>query len=184
MAVLGVRVSLGQAWPSHVPGLVAPILAAFVMSSIDGRAGLHDLSARMIRWRVGARWYLVAVSPLLILRALGNCSGGSRPGLAGLDRDGRVQRPARGSGSCNGTPAAGAEPRRRDRLARLRHARASENEEFAPTAVVVGLLWALWHVPSMFVVETYAKWTSEFCRCLRCGLSPVNIARVGVSRVR
>jgi uncharacterized protein len=51
---------------SHVPGLLGPALAAVAITAIvDGRRGLRDLGARMIRWRVPAVWFLVACTPLL-----------------------------------------------------------------------------------------------------------------------
>lgn len=51
---------------SHVPGLLGPALAALVVSAVvEGRAGPAGLAARMARWRVPVRWYLVALAPLL-----------------------------------------------------------------------------------------------------------------------
>src|SRR5207245_11380544 len=32
-----------------------------------------------------------------------------------------------------------------------------KTRNFLRTAVVIGLLWALWHVPSMFVIENYRQ---------------------------
>ena len=32
-----------------------------------------------------------------------------------------------------------------------------KTKSLLPTALVVGVLWALWHVPSMFVIETYRE---------------------------
>ena len=32
-----------------------------------GRPGVRDLLARMVRWRVPVRWWLVAVSPVVFL---------------------------------------------------------------------------------------------------------------------
>ena len=39
---------------------------------VYGRAGFRDLLARMTRWRVGARWYAVALltAPLLLTAVL------------------------------------------------------------------------------------------------------------------
>lgn len=49
---------------SHFPGLLGPMVAAFVTWAIvDGRRGLRDLLARMFRWRVSLRWYAAAVTP-------------------------------------------------------------------------------------------------------------------------
>jgi uncharacterized protein len=51
---------------SHVPGLLGPAIAALIVTAIvDGRRGLRELGRRMRRWRLPARWYLVALAPLV-----------------------------------------------------------------------------------------------------------------------
>jgi membrane protease YdiL (CAAX protease family) len=65
-----------------VPAMVGVSLAAVV----DGREGLRDLLSRMGRWRVGARWYAVALltTPLLlttVLLALSLLSPDFLPGI-------------------------------------------------------------------------------------------------------
>jgi membrane protease YdiL (CAAX protease family) len=66
----------GQApydWLSHIVGSA---LAAFlVMAALHGRAGVRDLARRSLRWRVGVRWYLLAlfgvpVASVLVASAL------------------------------------------------------------------------------------------------------------------
>ena len=47
---------LGQAW-TWVPAIAA-LLAAILTG---GRAAVRDLGARLVRWRVGWRWYLVVI---------------------------------------------------------------------------------------------------------------------------
>lgn len=50
-----------------------PSVASILSTSlIDGRAGLRELFTRLIRWRVGARWYAVALlfAPLLVAAVL------------------------------------------------------------------------------------------------------------------
>jgi membrane protease YdiL (CAAX protease family) len=50
------------------PALFGPALAAVIVAAItDGRAGLRDLLSRLVRWRVGVRWYAVALGLPMIL---------------------------------------------------------------------------------------------------------------------
>lgn len=56
------------------PALFGPALAAIIVSTVaDGRPGLKDLLGRTVRWRVGARWYAVALGlpAVLALTAAG-----------------------------------------------------------------------------------------------------------------
>jgi uncharacterized protein len=53
--------------------LAGPSVASILMTGLlHGREGLRDLFARMTRWRVGARWYAVALltAPLLVTATL------------------------------------------------------------------------------------------------------------------
>jgi membrane protease YdiL (CAAX protease family) len=51
-----------------LPGLFGPALAAIVTAAIvDGKPGLKDLLGRMVRWRVGARWYAIALGLPVVL---------------------------------------------------------------------------------------------------------------------
>ena len=64
-------------WPlraagiSEQPGFVpaGPLLAALIVISVtDGVPGLRELGRRLVRWRVGWRWYAVAVGlPLAVI---------------------------------------------------------------------------------------------------------------------
>jgi deazaflavin-dependent oxidoreductase (nitroreductase family) len=56
----------GGRW-SHFPGLLAPAVAALAVAGLaDGRAGVRRLAARAVRGRVAPRWYLLALSPLVV----------------------------------------------------------------------------------------------------------------------
>ena len=48
--------------------LAGPTIAGLLLTSVlDGRAGLRDLISRLLRWRVGARWYVIALVPAPLL---------------------------------------------------------------------------------------------------------------------
>jgi membrane protease YdiL (CAAX protease family) len=53
-------------WPTHLPGLLAPAVAAVVVTALWSRRGWRDLTGRVLRWRIGW-WWLVALSPLVVL---------------------------------------------------------------------------------------------------------------------
>ena len=156
MAVGGVTVRQGSAWPTHVAGLFGPMSAAIIVSAVTaGRGGLARLARASIRWRVDARWYLVALSPALFfaLAAVGMAvAGRGVPDIAELSR-------------FSGLPAVAA-PLMWLLLMVAAYGEESGWRGFAvdsllrrhsllPTALVVGVLWAAWHVPSLLVIQNY-----------------------------
>ena len=49
-------------------GLFGPALAAIATAAVaDGKPGLNDLMNRVLRWRVGARWYAIALGLPVVL---------------------------------------------------------------------------------------------------------------------
>ena len=53
--------------------LAGPAVAGLLLTGlVSGRAGLRELLSRLLRWRVGARWYVVALltAPVLAAAAL------------------------------------------------------------------------------------------------------------------
>jgi membrane protease YdiL (CAAX protease family) len=68
LALSDAIVRRGDGWPTHFPALFVPAIAAFLVTAwTTGRAGLVDLIARMVRWRFPLRWWAVTVSPLAFL---------------------------------------------------------------------------------------------------------------------
>ena len=65
---------LQKALPYVVPAMfLGPSVACILLTGLlSGRAGFRDLLARMTRWRVGARWYAVALltAPLVFTAVL------------------------------------------------------------------------------------------------------------------
>lgn len=87
LALSGAVVEPAAFAPRYLPGLVGPLVAAVAVTAITGgRAGLRDLLARMLRWRVGLRWYAVAVLAPLGLFALTLAATTTMPDLADLGR--------------------------------------------------------------------------------------------------
>ena len=60
--------------PYAVPAMIlGPSLASILLTGLlYGRAGLREFRSRLLRWRVGARWYAVALltAPLSIMAVL------------------------------------------------------------------------------------------------------------------
>lgn len=50
------------------PNPLGPLVAAIIVTAIvSGRAGLREFFSRLVRWRVGARWYVVTfATPVLV----------------------------------------------------------------------------------------------------------------------
>lgn len=123
-----------------------PSLAGVLMTGIvGGEAGFRELRSRLFRWRVGARWYAVALltAPVMIvavLLPLSLASPGFLPGVfvsgdrASLLLIGTVAGLATGFLEELGWTGF-AVPR-----LRLRHG-------VLGTGIVVGLLWGAWHFP-------------------------------------
>jgi uncharacterized protein len=65
MAAGGLLVLQGQGWPTHFPALLGPMIAALLVAARTGT--LRRLLLSMVRVRVAARWWVVALSPLGLL---------------------------------------------------------------------------------------------------------------------
>jgi CAAX protease family protein len=65
--------------------LLGPSLSGLIVTAVvEGRAGLRDLGARLMRWRMGARWYAVALLtiPTILLTILLFLSAAVDPAFA------------------------------------------------------------------------------------------------------
>ena len=121
------------------PGVVAILLTGLV----DGRAGLSAFRSRLLRWRVGARWYAVALltaplSMLAVFLALARISPAFLPRIVTTNDKTSVLlmglAVGLGAGIFEELGWTGfAIPRMTPRYGVLR------------TALVVGVLWGTWH---------------------------------------
>jgi membrane protease YdiL (CAAX protease family) len=142
-------------WAFHVAGISlgapffpgGPLVAALVVIAIaEGRQGFRELGARLIRWRVGWVWYLVALGlPVLMVLVTGFVTswlGAPAPDLSAivwadvaLVLAFRLVNP--------GDSALGEEPGFRGYAVPLLQSRLSP----LATAGVLGILTAGWHLP-------------------------------------
>jgi membrane protease YdiL (CAAX protease family) len=157
LAAAGATVVPGRGWPTHVPALLGPLLAAVLCSALAGRPSLRELGARMVSWRIGWRWWLAAVSPLLALLAV----------LAVLGATGAGVPPRSGFAEFSGLPAGwgalgvaaalvliggwGEETGWRGYL------QPALQRRMTPVAAtgIVAAVWAGWHIPQFFLIRTY-----------------------------
>jgi membrane protease YdiL (CAAX protease family) len=149
LALGGQIVEQGRGWPTHLPALIGPMLAAVIVTAVVyGSTGLRDLFRRVVRWRVGWRWWVVAISPVLMLPTallIGRIAGAAVPSAGDF---------ANFTGVWSGLGVLGV-------LAVLLVAGFGEETgwrgfavphlelRFSPltTALIVAPLWALWHLP-------------------------------------
>jgi membrane protease YdiL (CAAX protease family) len=161
MAVRGDVVHHGDGWPTHLPGLAGPALAAVVVTAlVDGRAGLAALWGRLTRWRVGRRWWLLvlgtaALALLGVVVALvtgdpiptaddfASYSGIGRIGLLGVVL---VAFLANGIGEETGWRGFAA-----DRLLR--------DHSLTRTSFLVAAVWIAWHIPTFWVNGSFRSYS-------------------------
>jgi len=157
IALTGGTVRRGDAWPTHVSGLLGPMIAAIVATALlGGRPGLRALGAGMARWRVGWRWWGVALSPLALAVAslpIVRVVDGAWPAWSDFGR-------------FNGLPATG--PVVMWLLITVLNGFGEETgwrgyllphlqRQLSPLAAtaVVAAIWALWHLPTFFILASY-----------------------------
>ena len=134
-----------------------PLLAAlFITGWTAGGEGLQDLFSRITKWKVGLRWWLLAISPLLALAVLALFMPLFTGGGLSLQQLGQVDRlPALGLGSLALwllTFGLGEETGWRGfLLPRLQHGRSA-----LAATLILWVIWSLWHLPLFFYMYAAA----------------------------
>jgi len=126
--------------------LTGPTITGLLLTGlVRGKAGFRDLVSRLLRWRVGARWYAVALltAPLLMmasLLALSPLSAGFLPSILVTDDKATLLLTGVAAGlsagffeelGWMGFAVPGLRPR----------------HGILTTGLIVGLLWGAWHFP-------------------------------------
>ena len=139
----------------YVAMLVGPSGAGLLLTGLlDGRAGFRDLFSRLFRWRIGARWYAVALlaAPLMIitiLLGLSIISPEFRPAIFTSEDKVAVLLPAIAAGIAVGLFeelgwTGFAVPRLKKRYGIL------------STGLIVGIAWGAWHFPPFWKSDTFS----------------------------
>jgi membrane protease YdiL (CAAX protease family) len=158
IALTGGVVRSGVGWPTHFPALLGPLLAALVVTARQhGRRGLRDLLRRMVQVKVPARWWLFALSPVLLLGVvllIDGAVGQPRPGAAdfavfsGLPSGWGLAGVAGALLLVNGF---GEETGWRGYALPVLQSRHTP----LVSTLIVAALWAGWHVPMFWLVDTF-----------------------------
>ncbi|QNN51180.1 CPBP family intramembrane glutamic endopeptidase [Nocardioides mesophilus] len=150
-------VRAGDPWPTHVPGLAGPAVAAVVVTAaVDRGAGLRDLGSRLTRWRVGAGWWWVVLGTAalaLLGIVVAAVTGEPIPGADEFARYGGVGHIglvgvvlvvflANGIGEETGWRGFAA-----DRLLR--------DHSLTSTSFRVAAIWAGWHLPLFWISASF-----------------------------
>jgi uncharacterized protein len=156
LAVAHEVVRRGVGWPTHLPALLGPAVAAVVVTAWTmGRPGVRDLGARVVRWRVPLRWWLAAVSPVVFLGL----------GLIAMAAAGKALPGAGDFGSFSGIPAIGLGwvvllifvGALGEETGWRGYALPQLQRRFSPLAssLILAVLWFGWHLPQFLVIATY-----------------------------
>ena len=153
----GSVVNRGSGWPTHLPALMGPMIAAVVVTAwTKGARGVRDLAERMIRWRVGLRWWFWGLGSPLAYFAAGvgfvRLSDGQWPSFAGLDHYSGI--PAIGAfGVWLAAIVTGAGEETGWRGFALPHLQSRYSPLIASLIIVP--MWAFWHAPYFAALSTY-----------------------------
>jgi len=156
LAATHLVVRRGVGWPTHFPALLGPAIAALVVTAWTmGRPGVRDLGARLARWRVPVRWWLVAVSPVAFLGL----------GLAAMAVAGQALPSVGDFGRFSGTPAIGLAGvvllifvgALGEETGWRGYALPQLQRRFSPltSSLILAGLWFGWHLPQFWVIATY-----------------------------
>ena len=149
----GATVRVGVGWPTHLPGLAGPALSAVVVTALaDGRDGLRALGRRAVRWRVGGWWLtVVAILAAGAIASLASAGVATADALTGYPGVAGAWGPAATLAFVLLVNGVGEELGWRGFAVE----RWSKRHALIPTALLVALVWAPWHLPVFFLTESF-----------------------------
>ena len=128
-----------------IPGLFGPALAAIIMAAVtDGKSGVKALLSRAVLWRVGLRWYVIALGLPTVLALV-------TAGLNYLLRSSDIQ--AGRVGVLDFVVfvlVVGEELGWRGYALPL----LLEKRSAVTASLILGLMWGIWHLPTFVIPGT------------------------------
>ena len=155
MALFGPTVERGDGWPTQVPGLLGPMLAAFVVVAFtEGRAGVRDLLRSMARRPRGARAQLATVAPVVFLGIALVVAGvvGDAPAASDFLRYSGTAATTLAIFAALMVTGFGEETGWRG----YAQARLQRRHDVIRASLMVTAGWAVWHIPLFFLLASYA----------------------------
>jgi membrane protease YdiL (CAAX protease family) len=137
----------GLRYPLYLLGTFGPAIVAIALTAQGGgRAGVRELLGQMLRWRVHVRWYLFAVTYMAAIKLLVALI--HRLVTGGWPRFGHESWYVILVAILISTPVQAGEEIgwRGYALPRL-----FALWELAPASIILGIMWAVWHLPFFFI---------------------------------
>lgn len=153
--LLSIRIDPGAVGYLNAAAILAgPTVAGLIMTGVcEGRAGIRRLLARLVLWRVGVRWYVVALVGVPLIMLLGTMVyAGTLPALGALGGPSYLLSYVVSFVLVTilGGPLFEEIGWRGFALARMQRSLGPLG-----ASLVLGVLWALWHLPE-FLVPSWA----------------------------
>jgi uncharacterized protein len=141
---------ISAANPLFFVAVYAPSLSAIVVTAYtSGASGLRELLSRLLRWRVGLKWYLTVILgvPLLLLTSAALSAWFSGESLEFGPRNWRLALYTLLISLLTDPGPFGEELGWRGfALPRL-----LERRSALSASLILGLIWGLWHLPAFFI---------------------------------
>jgi membrane protease YdiL (CAAX protease family) len=137
--------SMGPNWLVRT-AVYAPTLAALTVAALQGRAALGDLFGRLLRWRIGVAWYVLPVLGIAAISIAARFAAGAPIALQPVGQWPTVAGAAALALFIDPGPLGEELGWRGFALARLQ-----ERWTGLVSAVVLGVIWAVWHLPAFLI---------------------------------
>jgi membrane protease YdiL (CAAX protease family) len=164
-AATGHTVLQGGGWPTHLPSLIGPMLAAFVVTTWTQRSrrgpGVRDLVSRMGRWRIGWRWWLEVFSPLLFFFVVLGVMAVSGADVPARDDFARFSGVPAGLGIIGMAVVVTVVNGFGEETGWRGYALPKLQQRFSPisASLVLAVFWVGWHIPQFFFLDSYKNFS-------------------------